>query len=265
MGSQLLRASYQGRRHRSVFDDVRGYCLFIGYPRSGHSLLGALLDAHPSVVIAHELDALRYVQAGHMTRDRLFWLIIDRDRGSEGSRGTKRYDYSVPGQWQGRYRDLRMIGDKMGGESSLRLTRHPELLERLADVVRTPMCIVHVVRNPFDNIATMHIRRQGTLESCVHRYFTMCGTNSAVRQRGDVPVIDIRHEDMIGEPARSLSAACGFLGVEASPDYLRDCSAIINPSPHRSRMEVVWPEGLVDDIQRRMDAFEFLNGYSFHT
>jgi len=38
--------------------------MFVGYPRSGHSVIGSLLNAHPDMVVAHELNALRYVQAG---------------------------------------------------------------------------------------------------------------------------------------------------------------------------------------------------------
>jgi hypothetical protein len=40
---------------------LRAFCLFIGYPRSGHRLIGALLDAHPDVAIAHEILSGSYV------------------------------------------------------------------------------------------------------------------------------------------------------------------------------------------------------------
>jgi phage terminase large subunit-like protein len=44
---------------RNRFHDVGVFCIFIGYPRSGHSLVGSLLNAHPEVIISHELDVLR--------------------------------------------------------------------------------------------------------------------------------------------------------------------------------------------------------------
>jgi len=44
---QLLPVLPDARRYRRHFDAVRTFCLFIGYPRSGHSLVGSLLDAHP--------------------------------------------------------------------------------------------------------------------------------------------------------------------------------------------------------------------------
>ena len=48
----------RARRHRDDFAAVRTFLLFVGHPRSGHSLVGSLLDAHPDVVVSHELDAL---------------------------------------------------------------------------------------------------------------------------------------------------------------------------------------------------------------
>ena len=54
-----LGASIDGRWRRHELQSVEAFCIFIGYPRSGHSLLGSLLDAHPEMVIAHELDVLR--------------------------------------------------------------------------------------------------------------------------------------------------------------------------------------------------------------
>ena len=43
-------------------DEVERVCLFIGHPRSGHSLVGAMLDAHPDLCIAHELDMLAFLR-----------------------------------------------------------------------------------------------------------------------------------------------------------------------------------------------------------
>src|SRR5687767_7508658 len=51
---------------------VSSYVFFVGYPRSGHSLVGSLLDAHPDMAIAHEMDALRFVRG--YSRNQLFHL-----------------------------------------------------------------------------------------------------------------------------------------------------------------------------------------------
>jgi len=43
------------------FSKLRNFVLFVGYPRSGHSLVGSLIDAHPHAIIAHEVKILAYV------------------------------------------------------------------------------------------------------------------------------------------------------------------------------------------------------------
>jgi len=59
-----LRATWKSIGSGDTCDRLEGYCMFIGYSRSGHTLVGSLLDAHPEMVIAHELDALKYIMAG---------------------------------------------------------------------------------------------------------------------------------------------------------------------------------------------------------
>ena len=35
-------------------EGVEKFVFFVGYPRSGHSIIGSVMDAHPDIVIAHE-------------------------------------------------------------------------------------------------------------------------------------------------------------------------------------------------------------------
>ena len=67
------------------FATVRAYVMFVGQPRTGHSLVGALLDAHPNALVAHELDALKYVAAGY-DRRRLYALLVEQERARVAAR-----------------------------------------------------------------------------------------------------------------------------------------------------------------------------------
>ena len=44
---------------RELGTEIDSLCLFIEYPGSGHAVIGALLDTHPDIVIAQELNLLR--------------------------------------------------------------------------------------------------------------------------------------------------------------------------------------------------------------
>ena len=39
---------------KSVINHVNCFLFFVGYARSGHSIIASMLDAHPNVAIAHE-------------------------------------------------------------------------------------------------------------------------------------------------------------------------------------------------------------------
>ena len=62
------------------------FCLFLGHARSGHSIVGVLLDAHPRIVLADEFDALEYVDA-RFSKGQILYLSfkIARDQGPAGS------------------------------------------------------------------------------------------------------------------------------------------------------------------------------------
>jgi hypothetical protein len=243
--------------------------MFVGYPRSGHSLIGALLDAHPSIIIAHELGVLRYVNAG-FSKLQIYTLLLENSRirarlGREGSG----YSYQVPGQWQGRFEKLRVIGDKKGAGATLRLQSMPRLLHRLYRRLDTRIGFIHVMRNPYDNISTMFKRarargQQVELEDCVNEYFNLCQAVSEIKDRiHDSDWFDLRHEKFISNPETHLQELCHFLGVDAPENYVSSCAHIVYSSPHQSRYEIRWSRELVQDVARRMDGFSLLRGYAY--
>ena len=68
-------AKHRIQEDPNQFDTVNTYCMFIGYPRSSHSLMGSLIDAHPNAIIAHEQDVLKYIKYG-FTKEALFPLLL---------------------------------------------------------------------------------------------------------------------------------------------------------------------------------------------
>ena len=101
---QLARATVEGVQNRRAFRDVKHFVFFIGYPHSGSSLIGSLLNCHPEAVISHETDILRFVRPG-ITRQQLFALVLDGDRRFAAvGRRWMHIDYDFPGTHQGNVR-----------------------------------------------------------------------------------------------------------------------------------------------------------------
>jgi hypothetical protein len=256
-------------RDRQLLEGVRTYCLFIGHARSGHSVIGALLDAHRQIVISDELDALRYLRAG-FTRGQLLYGSVEIARRQAANlrrkqgRGGKMYSYHVPDGWQGRAEDLRVVGDSQAGWTTRRLSADPGLLERLRRrMAPSQVRFVHVVRNPYDNIATMMLRGGRTFDSAFAQYAANCEAIVPLTERiGSERLLRVRHEGLVADPRGTLAELCGFLGVEADEPYLAAASAQVYRSPARSRTEVEWRP---DDDRRVRDLigrFDFLAGYA---
>jgi hypothetical protein len=259
-----LGASLDGRSRARELRTVESFCMFIGYPRSGHSLLGSLLDAHREVVIAHELDVLRLVAAG-WPRHAIYSRLLNHDASFTASgRQWFGYDYSVPGQWQGRTSLLRVIGDKKGGKSTEQLGRQPGLLDRLRTTIGVPLRVVHVVRSPFDNITTMARRSGETLEQSTERFFALCAAVSDIKGRLSADeLLDVRHEALVADPRVELRRACRFLGVEPDGSYLDACANAVFSAPRQSRRDLPWNGALVERVAEEASRYGFFDGYTY--
>ena len=104
----------------TLYKGVETFVLFIGHARSGHSLVGAILDAHPQIVIPHEFkllgkwDYYKTKSKGDsgLLKNRLFFDLqaLSREQAMFGNRASncaasRDYCYHVAGQWQGTYKD----------------------------------------------------------------------------------------------------------------------------------------------------------------
>lgn len=254
--------------HPSVFKDVETLCLFVGHNKSGTSMVGSLLDAHPEVILADEVHALDYVSAG-FSRDQIFHILLKGSRrellkGRVTARRLTPYSYLVPGQWQGRYSRLRVIGDGAAGSSTRQFSAEPGLLEHLRDVMGTvDVKFIQVIRNPYDPISVMMVRGKRTFENAIEHYFANCETLVDLRKRlNSSSLFAVRYEDFIGQPELHLTQLCRFLGLQASDDYLRACVSILHRSPRQDRQMVQWDANWAGVVKDRIDQYDFLHGYS---
>ena len=262
----VQRARANAHQHQARSAEVERYCFFVGFPRSGSTLVGQLLNAHRHIAISHESDALRFIETGKATRLELFSMILERDRAfvDRGARGAGGYGFAVAGQWQGTTERLRVIGDKRAASSASRLGRRPDLLDRLRDVVAVPIRIITVLRNPFDNISTIARRSGRALGTVTDDYFRLVDDVVATSARAsDGELHRVRSEALVADTRAELTRLCAFVGVDSPTDYLEACSSIVFPEARRTRTSAPWTPELIADVERRLASVDFLAGYTY--
>jgi hypothetical protein len=261
---RIGRATIVAFTLRRTFAEVERFVLFIGYPHSGSSMVGSLLNAHPEMVISQEVDVLRYVRPG-ITRNQLFALVLDGDRRFEGlGRRWMGTDYAVANASQGHFDRLRVIGDKDAGPSARRLGANPRLLDRLRGAVGVPLRVLHISRNPFDNIASMARSRNRPLSEAVDRYGNLSVAVDTVRERlGADELFEVPYESITAQPVAQVRAICDFIGVEAPASFLEACTASVRPGINRSRDDVTWTPEFRNQVEKLIRTRPALRDYTF--
>lgn len=239
------------------------FALFVGYSRSGHSLVAALLDAHPEIVLSHELHAVKHLLAGHDFRDVARAIHYNARAFHHFGRGYSGYDYRVPGQHQGRCTRLRVLGDKKANGTCRALLRHPDLVSRLERQVPVPIRFVHVIRNPWDNIASKALRAGLSLEGAAGGYLRNARAIAALHQAHPGRICAVHLDELAARPQQTLTGLLAALGLPDPPaDYLQACADIVFEQPRRTGQGLDWPAQLRRTIQSGLAQLPHLQRYS---
>ena len=286
------------------FKNTQTLLLTIGFYRSGSSLIGYLLTAHPDIIMADEPTV--YLQSPIAKQNKimdkrirpnkhnlyeaklnkLFGYFVDVDRSRyigrmddgvvlrRGKERATRY-LSVPNQWQGRSKSLKVIGAKHSQDNVDILVKDDilkSLKSRLEDK-NMSLKFIFTVRNPYDILAT-HIREHRVTKETINEHITNyikeltcgCENNTEILKHISSDNVYIcRNEDIIANPRLQLSKLCSFLEVSAPADYLDACAAQVIDKPTRSRFEVDWSPENKQQVASLIERYDFFSGYDWQS
>ena len=264
-----------------MFGSVESFCLFACYTRSGHSLVGTILDAHPHAVVAHEAEIFKAADGGraltgelkYRNRDRLFNYLSTRSErhAAKGHRGRRRGEPFplIAGASNGEVTELKMIGVKRGQEPPLVWEKNPAIFDDLESLVGVPVRLLHVYRNPWDNIASMSRARKDTWDEdeaaaaaalrVGNKYFRRADLMRAIKEKYEV--YDLALEDLIADPAKEIGALLDHLGLERDGDFVEKAAAAVDESPTASRHEHEWSDAQIDAVVKRKRQIPWLERY----
>ena len=286
-----------------VVKGIKKFVFFVGYGKTGHSILGSIIDAHPHVIISHEFHIFRHWRSFDTAAKSLNWTTnlfnmlykkSYKDAMAIRNSNQKGYTLKIDGLWQGRYdKYLQIIGDKSGGSTTKEFLRNrPSFVlkyERLKRKLTVPISLIHAVRNPFDLISThvlyafnkTNIPRlreskinekapswkfndSARLEEMIERIFHILDAiMGQLKIFKDNPVLEVHNCDLVSDPVVTISGICKFLDLDCSEEYLELCAGKIFKSVSRTRELVVWPLKLRKEVEQRMRNYAMFERYTF--
>ncbi|MEP0265769.1 sulfotransferase [Dokdonia sp.] len=265
----------KGLKLKEDFSHINNYIFFIGYPRSGHSLIGSLLDAHSDIVISNEMNSLYFFKKKYFRHQIFYFILRNSKRHAAIGRSNSDYSYVVPNQWQGKYRKLIGIGDKKGGKSSSIFgdENHMKLLHNIEKISQAKLKIIHVIRNPYDNVSTMILRQvkkngkeltEDLFNKRVHKYLELIETNTKLKAHIPNNICDVHLEDFIANPKKELIRIFQFLEIDVSQEYIKDCSSIVWDKTNQSRFDLpYWTTERIQNFSNSIKPYAFLNRYNY--
>ena len=283
---------------QSVIDGMKKFVYFLGHPRSGHSIVASLLDAHPHIIIAHEDNVFNKVlqEKNPYTRKSVMFNKLWRNsyysfkRGHRSQRdNVKGYTLAIEGLYQGTYQSyVEVIGDKKAGKTTMLLaynfTEWEKAHQRLKSIVDLPFKVFHCIRNPYDNIATLIIDnavnfgslnyttigkiRVGSenytfdpnvIDQWIDLYFDYY--QAIENSKFKLDMLQMHNQDLIMKPREAIKEICDFLEVTCSNDYLDICGEKVFKTSSKSRYKIVWEDHQLSKIKSHIKKFSSLRRY----
>ena len=277
----------------SVADRIKLFVLFIGHTHSSHSIVASVLDSHPHMIVSHESGIVPTLINTPSTATKQYvydciWTSSYKSaHGGERSRDGKGYTLVVDKEWQGTYDTyVNIIGDDEAQVIPFSLLHQKEkvlgMLKRLPSLVGIPIKLFHVIRNPYDNIATDVLYRTfkdrhqvlnaknsnvsvavspEVVDASSHHYFRLYEGVEYVEKEYEFDTMTIHIRDFISNPKSVIAKMCEFLGVVCSQDYVKKCDEKIFNKESKTRYKITWTNEQIENIRSFTQRFDSLKRY----
>lgn len=232
----------------------------MGYPRSGHTLVAAILNANPNVVCSNQLNIY---SANSIDIN----YIKEYSKKPETWKNTTQI-HRVP------KKKITVIGDKTGHRTVEILKNNPQRLGMIKASLEIPIKWIHVVRNPYDNLATWSklnhenkirnrkkssIRKE--LDNVIGKYEDLNATIEKLRRSENV--LTVNHEFVITRMHNTLEEICNFLEIDFNPQWRDNVRINTWNKPRITRRRINWTQEQKSKVKSIIDRYKWLNGYVY--
>lgn len=264
-------------------------------------MLGQLLNNHPNMVITNEYHFLSHIlrKSYSDNTQTLYGLcgMASQTEQRDGSILSSGYPRPIFGKLDPRGKKIHIVGDKGGGTIGLHVNEHgPQVLEKVLGRYR--VCLLHVIRNPFDIISSIciryaamkygeglpyclgiqkvsksmvsHLGEEETmrqlhkhLDYSIKYFFDLADAVKKVKKVNKMAMLDIHHEAFLKQPDVQMSTILRFLGMKVV-DWMYCLECVKQSKPvHKSRLlfpKLFNPERIAQ-VEKHASRYDWLRDY----
>lgn len=280
----------------STYDGVKNFVVFVGYSRSGSTIVASMLDAHPNIIVSNENNFMMKWWEGNfdkLNRYTLYSLLCQDSRisSTNGTRSQNRtlrkgYSIGIESLWQGRYANLTIIGNKRAEKLTKLFIENPfkmkEKYKHLQASLKVPIIAIHVIRNPFDMVATRMFYAHGSayphkllnqnvtklsndtlMKKEMSNLFDLAEMIMQMEQSFKFNILHIHIEDFVKDANTIIKEMCEYLHVPCADWYVHACAKAVFPKISRTRDLVEWKPDAIHTMKEKIRQFPFFDGYTY--
>lgn len=233
---------------------------FCGCPMSGHTLVAAILNANPNVICSNQLHVYKNASVD-------FDVLKEHSENHITWKSSNRVPH-VPKQ------EITVMGDKTVHRTIDLLSKDPKKLGEFREFINVPIKWIHIVRNPYDNIATwarleyeskkadgIETTQKRELNTVIEEFARLNRTISQLRRSEDV--ITVNYEYIITRMHNTLEEMANFLEISFDPEWRDNVRNTVWKKPRIARNTVKWTPQQRVIVQEIINDYPWLNGYYY--
>ncbi len=269
------------------YGNLQYFVIFLGFPHSGGTIMGAIIDAHPHVILSNEYNVLeelpKFLHAGG--RAALFSALVQNSYKQRNGRSHTGYDYTFP-QYSGRAANMTVVGDKKCGGTTKALmgTREPlQLLHKLRDLAQLPVKVLVKIRDPLDQIATNRAREKTKGHVGNYTKQCTCVNGSATHRKpagyliaelakkhkfieslidtGEMDALVVHHDDLTDNPVAETRRTNEWLSLKNCPAHEALVRGKVHRSARRASVSVEWISQDLASLRALCERVAYLTRY----
>jgi hypothetical protein len=243
-------------------NNLNKFLLVVGNARSGTTLLGALLDGLSSVIMANETSASATLWKDYSGEEIIKQIFFKAENDYKNNRPSEGYEFAM-GTSPLNKKDVRVIGDKIFNPALIFLLGDHKLIPSLEERLKLPLFFINSNRNPFDVIATMHLRSGAPISNRIRWYFMHCEAIEGIHERvTSSRFLHSYHEGLLLDTENTMNKIYQFLDLPVMSDYLQCFKDYLFKEPKSTRNSVSWTKENIDAVYEGINRFSYLSRYT---